>query len=56
MAREGKSDEDRKLFSQEESRVPPLPKDENKPLVDENLASHDVMLVDGLQGGEIRNR
>jgi hypothetical protein len=45
LVREGKSDEGRKLFSQEESRISPLPKDENKPVADGNLASHDVMLL-----------
>ncbi len=44
LVRDGKVDEGKKLFGQEESRIPPLPKDEKKPLMDGSVASHDVML------------
>jgi eukaryotic-like serine/threonine-protein kinase len=44
LHRQNKPEEARKLFKQAESQMPPLPKDESKPLVDGKLVSHDVLI------------
>jgi eukaryotic-like serine/threonine-protein kinase len=44
LFRQGKPEEARKLFSQAEAQMPPLPKDETKPIVDGNLASRDEII------------
>src|SRR5208282_5214418 len=41
---EGKLEEARKLFIQAEAQMPPLPKDESKPLVNGKPASHDDLI------------
>ncbi len=44
LFRDGKLEESQKLFSQAEAQMPPLPKDENKPLVDGRPAHHDDLI------------
>jgi tetratricopeptide (TPR) repeat protein len=44
LFRQDKLEEARKLFSQAEAQMPPLPEDESKPLVDRELASHDDLI------------
>jgi hypothetical protein len=44
LFRQNKPEEARKLFSQAESQMPPLPKDESKPLVDGMALTHDVLI------------
>ena len=44
LFRQDKPEEARKLFSQAEAQMPPLPKDESKPLVDGKPVSHDVLI------------
>jgi serine/threonine protein kinase/tetratricopeptide (TPR) repeat protein len=44
LFRQDKPEEARKLFTQAAAQMPPLPKDENKPLVDGEPASHDVLI------------
>jgi WD40 repeat protein/serine/threonine protein kinase len=44
MFRQGQTDQARKLFSQEESKMVPYPKDQGKPLVNGSLPSHDVLI------------
>jgi eukaryotic-like serine/threonine-protein kinase len=43
LFRQDRAEEARKLFSQAESQMPPLPKDESKPLVDGKPASENVL-------------
>jgi len=43
LFRQNRTEEARKLFSQAESQMPPLPKDESKPLVDGKPASENVL-------------
>jgi hypothetical protein len=42
--RQDRAEEARKLFSQAEAQMPPLPKDESKPMVDGRPLSHDVLI------------
>ena len=44
LFRLGRLEEARKLFSEAGKQMPPFPQDENKPLLDGSLASHDVMI------------
>ena len=44
LFRQGKPEEARKLFSQAEAQMPPLPKDESKPLVYGGPAGHNTMI------------
>jgi tetratricopeptide (TPR) repeat protein len=44
LFRQDKPEEARKLFSQAQAQMPPLPEDENKPLVDGKPVSHDVLI------------
>jgi serine/threonine protein kinase len=44
LFRQNKPEEARKLFSQAAAQIPPLPKDENKPLVNGKPVSIDVMI------------
>ena len=44
LFRQDKPEEARKLFSQAEAQMPPLPKDESKPLVDGKSVSQDVLI------------
>jgi tetratricopeptide (TPR) repeat protein len=44
LFRQGKPEAARKVFSQAEAQMPPLPKDESKPLVDGKPVSHDVLI------------
>ena len=44
LFRQNRPEEARKLFTQAESQMPPLPKDESKPLVDGKPASHDMLI------------
>jgi tetratricopeptide (TPR) repeat protein len=44
LFKQGRAQEARTLFSQEEARMQPLPKDETKPVADGNLVSHDVLI------------
>ena len=44
LFRQDKPEEARKLFSQAEAQMPPLPRDESKPLVDGKAVSHDVLI------------
>jgi len=44
LFRQDKPEEARKLLSQAEAQMPPLPKDETKPLVDGKLVSHDYLI------------
>jgi tetratricopeptide (TPR) repeat protein len=44
LLRQNRPEEARKLLSQAESQMPPLPQDESKPLVDGSLVSHDVLI------------
>jgi tetratricopeptide (TPR) repeat protein len=44
LFRQGKPEGARKLFNQAEAQLPPLPKDESKPLVDGKPVSHDVLI------------
>jgi len=41
---EGKSEDARKLFSQAEAQIPPMPKDENKPMVAGRQLNHDMLI------------
>jgi eukaryotic-like serine/threonine-protein kinase len=43
LFRQDRPEEARKLFSQAEAHMPPLPKDENKPIVDGRTFDHDVL-------------
>jgi hypothetical protein len=42
--RQGRVEEARKLFSQAAAQVPPLPKDESKPIVDGRTFDHDLLI------------
>jgi TPR repeat protein len=44
LFRQERREEARKLFSQAEAKMPPLPADEHKPLVDGKMASRDVLI------------
>jgi tetratricopeptide (TPR) repeat protein len=44
LFRQNRTEEARKLFRQAETQMPPLPKDESKPIVDGNPASHDALI------------
>jgi eukaryotic-like serine/threonine-protein kinase len=44
LFRQNRSEEARKVLSQAEAQMPPLPKDESKPLVDGAPVSHDVLI------------
>jgi cellobiose-specific phosphotransferase system component IIA len=44
LFRQDKLEEARKLFSQAEAQMPPLPKDESKPFVDGRPTSHDDLI------------
>ncbi len=44
LFRQNRPEEARKLFSQAESEMPPLPKVESKPLVDGMSLSHDMLI------------
>ena len=44
LFRQDKPEEARKLFSQAEAQMPPLPKDKSKPLVDGKPVDHDVLI------------
>ncbi len=44
LFRQDRPEEARKLFSQAEAQIPPLPKDESKPLVAGETLSHDVVI------------
>ncbi len=44
LCQQDRQQEARKLFSQAEAQMPPLPTDRNKPLVDGRLAYHTVMI------------
>ena len=42
--RQGRAEEGRRLFSQAAAKMPPLPKDEGKPIVDRGTLSHDTLI------------
>jgi eukaryotic-like serine/threonine-protein kinase len=44
LFRQNRLDEARKLFSQAEAQMPPLPKDESKPMVDGRTLDHDLLI------------
>jgi WD40 repeat protein len=44
LFRQSRIEEARKLFSQEAAQMPPLPKDEGKPVLDGRPVSHDVLI------------
>jgi tetratricopeptide (TPR) repeat protein len=44
LFRQDRTEEARKLFSETKAQMPPLPTDERKPLVDGQLANHDVLI------------
>jgi tetratricopeptide (TPR) repeat protein len=44
LFRQDKPEEARRAFNQAESQMPPLPKDESKPLLDGKPVSHDVLI------------
>jgi tetratricopeptide (TPR) repeat protein len=44
LFRQDRPEEARKLFSQAEAQMPPLPKDESKPLLEGKPVSHDVLI------------
>jgi WD40 repeat protein len=44
LFRQDRIEEARKLFSQEAAQMPPLPKDQSKPLLDGSPVSHDVLI------------
>jgi len=44
LFRQNKPEESRKVFSQAEAQMPPLPKDENKPFVDGKSVDRDVLI------------
>jgi tRNA A-37 threonylcarbamoyl transferase component Bud32/tetratricopeptide (TPR) repeat protein len=44
LFRQNRVEEARKLFSQAEAQMPPLPQDENKPIVDGRTFDHDLLI------------
>ena len=44
LSRQDKTDDARKLFNQAEAQMPPLPKDERKPLLGGKPVSHDMLI------------
>jgi eukaryotic-like serine/threonine-protein kinase len=44
LYRQNRAEEARKLFSQAEAQMPPLPKDESKPIVDGRAFDHDLLI------------
>jgi eukaryotic-like serine/threonine-protein kinase len=44
LFRQNRAEEARKLFTQAEAKMPPLPKDENKPIVDGSRFDHDLLI------------
>ena len=45
MFRQDKTEEARKLLSEAKADMPPLPEDENKPLVNGKPVSHDLLIL-----------
>jgi len=45
LFRQNKPEEARKVFSQAEAQMPPLPKDESKPMVDGKAADRDLLVT-----------